>query len=614
MTRISRIATILLAGASLPMLAACGADDIASPGGQGPIIVNPDNGGGSGGGSTSGFGEPITDNSDARLSPNLADYDSRLAAFISATGGNPNDREAYPVIEFDVAAASGAATPQTVRSTAIIVRLPERFDSNVTIPYVEGVIYLIDGQVNVGSDVGGTTAGSGGDPVNVTIEPGVIIMADNGEGLGTGGTTFKRVTRGSTAPVRTDVTQLSTSATYNQRGPDYMIVNRGSKLFAQGQPTRPIIFTARQNVEGTATDTGVTNAQGLWGGLILAGRAPISDCSPSTVPGGTAACERIVEGTGTARYGGEVAADSSGVLQYVQIRYSGITISPNNELQGLTPAGVGSGTVISHVQVHNSADDGVEIFGGRMNAKNLLITGADDDDLDTDVGYQGAVQFVLGIKRSDNGSSDPRNLEVDSSGNEDAGPRQYLRLANFTFYHPMSTAQSLYLRGGADATLVNGIVDSTTRACIDIDGSQTVRAADSTIVDANSVASPDAGPPVFHSIYFDCPTGVENDNESGNLTQAAVQALFTAGTNNVLSGTAALTSLFLPNGAASPALPTAFNAATLNRSGETFLVNTDYIGAVRDANDTWYKGWTCTPSYATQINGLGTCVSIPSYS
>ena len=91
----------------------------------------------------------------------------------------------------------------------------------------------------------------------------------------------------------------------------------------------------------------------------------------------------------------------------MQIRYSGVAISAGNELQGLTTGGVGRGTTIDHVQIHNSADDGIEIFGGTHNARYLVVTGADDDDFDTDFGYNGSIQFALGIKRTGNGSSDP---------------------------------------------------------------------------------------------------------------------------------------------------------------------------------------------------------------
>src|SRR3546814_2755499 len=136
--------------------------------------------------------------------------------------------------------------------------------------------------------------------------------------------------------------------------------------------TIPSVFTSRAYVGGKATDT----SQGLGGGIVLLGRAPISDCLSGAV-GGSANCQQNIEGATNALYGGATAADNSGRIRYVQIRYSGFEIAPGNELQGLTTGGVGSATVIDHVQIHNSSDDGLESFGGRQHMKNLVITGAD---------------------------------------------------------------------------------------------------------------------------------------------------------------------------------------------------------------------------------------------
>ena len=159
---------------------------------------------------------------------------------------------------------------------------------------------------------------------------------------------------------------------------DFLVVNRGSKMNAVGTVAQPIIFTSQQNLNSAGTSD---STQGQWGGVIMAGRAPIANCSTGTNDaGGTSTtCQNVVEGTGNAQYGGAVQNDNSGTVQYVQIRYSGIEITPGNELQGLTLGGVGSGTVIDHVQVHNSSDDGIEIFGGTSNLKYLALTGSDDD-------------------------------------------------------------------------------------------------------------------------------------------------------------------------------------------------------------------------------------------
>src|SRR3546814_3855201 len=133
----------------------------------------------------------------------------------------------------------------------------------------------------------------------------------------------------------------------------------------------------------------------LWGGVVLLGRAKITDCGAPAAAPGTTACERDTEGTSNALYGGANDADSSGRMSYVQIRYSGFVLSGGKELQGLTPSGIGTGTQLDHIQIHNSSDDGIEIFVGSTHLTYLLLTGNEDDNLDTDVGFRGTAQFVI---------------------------------------------------------------------------------------------------------------------------------------------------------------------------------------------------------------------------
>ena len=445
--------------------------------------------------------------------------------------------------------------------------LSGRISDDYTVQRLPGVIYSLAGPVNVGTDVGGDGAAAGGDPVLLTIQAGVTIFASSGN--------------------------------------DYLVVNRGSRINAIGTATQPIIFTARANVEGTASDT----SQGLWGGIILLGRAPISDCN-TAVAGGSANCQQVIEGTTGSLYGGATATDNSGTLQFVQIRYSGFAIAPGNELQGLTLGGVGNATTIDHVQVHNSSDDGIEIFGGRPNLKHLVITGADDDNLDTDLGYRGTVQFVISIQKP--GGDGDSVIEADSNGNEDALPRQYTRVSNLTAVqnHVGSGGNAILLRGGTDYALLNSVISSPA-ACLDIDetAGTTTRAADGPLQDV--------GPPVFRSVRLACPTNFRND---GNVTTATIAAIFGTGTNNnsdahvsTLTGTGPYI-----NGANEAAVaatdPTPFNAdphATVNAAAPNRLAAVAYIGAVRDATDTWYAAWTCNSGYANFGVASATCTTVP---
>jgi PKD repeat protein len=170
-----------------------------------------------------------------------------------------------------------------------------------------------------------------------------------------------------------------------------LIIQRGSKIMAEGTVTRPIVFTSNKPAG--------QRAPGDWGGLLLMGRAPIN------VPGG----ETIVEGgCNDAVYGGTDPADNSGVLRYVRIEFAGVPFTPNNELNSLTLGGVGTGTVIEHVQTSYGGDDAFEWFGGTVDGKYLIAFRTVDDMFDVDFGYSGRNQWVLGI-------SDPAIADVSGS-------------------------------------------------------------------------------------------------------------------------------------------------------------------------------------------------------
>ena len=477
-------------------LAACGADDVASPGEGTLVVVTP---------------APTT------------------PAPTTPTPTTPTPTTPTPTTGPAASCPTGTANVGTINNLRNC-QLSGIITGNRVLENLDGTIYSLSGVVNVGIDVGGDGNKAGGQQGILTIEPGVVIFGSSGA--------------------------------------DALVVNRGSQIFAEGTSTRPIIFTSRTNVEGTAG----ANSIGQWGGLVLLGRAPISSCS-TAVAGGSVDCEGAVEGLSNAFFGGATAGDSSGRLSFVQVRYPGFEVSTGNELNGITMAGVGSGTFFQNIQVHNSSDDGIEWFGGTVNGRNIVVTGADDDSLDMDVGFKGGIQFALVIQRSAGGDY---MIEGDSNGDEDETPRTDLTIANFTFVSPRTGRDAILLRGSMDATLVNGIV-SHVGECIDIDGATTLDAADASI-DEN-------GPPVFNSMFFSCTEDFAVDD--GSFDTAAITALLTAGTNNTATGTSTLIDTFIPG--ANESGVTAFDASTLG----SFFTATTYIGAVRDASDTWYAGWTC---------------------
>ncbi len=166
----------------------------------------------------------------------------------------------------------------------------------------------------------------------------------------------------------------------------FICIARGGKIDAQGTADKPIIMTTvadditiGQKYGSNLNDSNV----GLWGGLLVLGKAPGSFKNDVT--------EFQIEGIPAEEtnglYGGNDPADNSGTIKYVSIRHGGTSIGEDNEINGLTLGGVGTGTTISHVEVVGNQDDGIEFFGGTVNASNLIVWGQGDDGLDIDQSY-----------------------------------------------------------------------------------------------------------------------------------------------------------------------------------------------------------------------------------
>ncbi len=175
-----------------------------------------------------------------------------------------------------------------------------------------------------------------------------------------------------------------------------LIVARGGKILAKGTKEAPIIFTAETDKPVGSLDK---TSRGLWGGIILLGNAPINTESGNDFIEGIPTTEPRGE------FGGHLPDDNSGELSYVSIRFPGTALHQGNEINGLTLGGVGSQTLIENMEIINSADDGIEVFGGTVNLKNIISFGASDDAFDYDMGYQGKVQFLLAIQSGSTGQN-----------------------------------------------------------------------------------------------------------------------------------------------------------------------------------------------------------------
>lgn len=514
----------IVAAAVAAALAGCGADEISSAGSAGNVTIN---------------------NPPAPIPDPTPDPDPQPQGAQAATG--------CPTIE-EPAGLRDDGTITGPTGAYRVCTLPNQLTRSVTLARVPGMLYALDGRVDVGPDRGAAPTADA--PIVLTIQPGVVIFAKSGT--------------------------------------SWLAVNRGNRIQAVGTAERPIVFTSRDNVLGLSTD----DSQGQWGGVVLLGRAPVTDCTVApAAPPGTVSCERQTEGAvDPAFYGGATLDDNSGTLSYVQIRYSGYVLSSNSELQSLTLGGVGSGTKIDHFQAHNSSDDGFENFGGRASMRHVVITGADDDNIDLDTGYKGTIQYVIAVQKT-SGAADSM-IELDSANAlEDQAPRTHMKLANFTFVHrnPASgNNAAMLLRGKADATLVNGVVTSP-MACLRLNGSNIL---------TTDAATDKAGPPVFQSVVMQCAATAFVG--SGGVSAQQVADTVAAGANNNAAFTATLADTYV-NGASEAAV-VATDPKTLDAAFDT----TTYVGAVRDANDAWYAGWTCNSATAN-FGSTGTaCTSLPS--
>ena len=190
-----------------------------------------------------------------------------------------------------------------------------------------------------------------------------------------------------------------------------LIIERGGRINAIGTQAEPIVFTSDQPIG--------QRGRGDWGGLIINGRARLNFGS------GEAAGEGD---TGT--YGGTDDNDNSGILRYVRVEFGGIEFSPDNELNGIAFQAVGRGTQVDHVQSHLSRDDALEWFGGTVDGKYLVMSGAADDGLDWTFGWSGRVQFAAILQRGDDADN---AIEADNNEfNNNVLPRSHPQLYNVT--------------------------------------------------------------------------------------------------------------------------------------------------------------------------------------
>ncbi|MEJ8757860.1 T9SS C-terminal target domain-containing protein [Pontibacter sp. H259] len=345
-----------------------------------------------------------------------------------------------------------------------------------------------------------------------------------------------------------------------------LIIERGAKIMAEGTAAKPIVFTS-------AKPAG-QRAAGDWGGLIILGKAPVNLGAAARIEGGV-----------NREYGGDNADDNSGVLKYVRIEYPGIAFQPDNEINGLTLGGVGSGTTIDYVQVSYSGDDSFEWFGGTVNAKHLIAYKTVDDMFDTDNGYTGKLQYLVGIADpniADASGSNGFESDNDSDGSTNL-PITAPTYSNVTLFGPLGASttiqanykRGLHLRRNNKTKLHNAIVLGWPTGLL-LDGSAT---------EANATSNEFK---IQNTILAGIPSGKALTVASGSTFEVA-NWFNTAAKNNAVVDNGASLNI---SGAYSTA-PNFVKATTSVQPGftglDSFFDPVDFVGAFGTTD--WTAGW-----------------------
>ena len=357
-----------------------------------------------------------------------------------------------------------------------------------------------------------------------------------------------------------------------------LIVARGGKLIANGTANEPIVFTSNET----------TPSYGDWGGLIILGKAHTNQVFSGTtglglIEGGIDPVKGLYGGGD--QPGGAVNNDNSGILRYVRVEYPGIAFQPNNEINGITFGGVGSGTIVDNVQVSYAGDDSFEWFGGTVNCKHLIAYRGLDDDFDTDNGYSGNIQFALAVRDpqvADVSGSNGWEADNNAVGDETA-PKSKATFSNVTIVGPNGTVNSNYrraahLRRSTENAIFNSVAIGAYPVGLFIDG---VPAGDNAIAGKLIVKN---------SFFHGMATPLSTNAPALDINAFATANGISVGTNSADAQLVDPFNINLPNPRPAIGSPV-LNAASFTtnpRIQDAFFTPVSYAGAFGSSGD-----WSC---------------------
>lgn len=385
----------------------------------------------------------------------------------------------------------------------------------------------------------------------------------------------------------------------NTRGA--LIVTRGSKLIANGTAALPIVFTSDQ----------AAPQRGDWAGIVLLGRAR-TNASYNGTPGLGEAEGGINNGEGLGLFGGTDDNDNSGSLKYVRIEYAGYAFLPDKELNGLSLYAIGKATTIDYVEVSYANDDSYECFGGTVNLTHVIAYKGLDDELDTDNGYSGNVQFAICQRDSsvaDVSGSNGWESDNDANGiaviippgQTVAQPQTKAVYSNITMIGPRATTSNLgnslfkngaQIRRNSSISIFNSVmmgwptglyIDATTGRPTDLNIT-----TDNNLFIQNFIIA-GCATPLKYGASTTAPTGWTQTDMNNWFNTAAYN-------NSILTNSSdvKLTDPFNETGnpdytpmTGSPLL----SGSSFSQSRLSGFQSVTYRGAV-GPGDTWWKGWT----------------------
>ena len=395
---------------------------------------------------------------------------------------------------------------------------------------------------------------------------------------------------------------------------DNILINRGSRIMAEGTANEPITLTGYE--DAIARTAGPFDSQ-LWAGLVINGNGLTNNCDDAQRAAN--ACHVLSEGK-PSRYGGNNAAESSGVLRYVVVKHAGFDVTGlGDELNGVTFNAVGSGTVVENLEIYSGFDDGIEFFGGSVNVTNYVALYVRDDSIDFSDGYTGTVRNALVIHAPQNGNNciEGDNIAVgrippgSTPGGASTPPHTLATISHMTCIMSNwdtgthGASRGVIIRFGARAVITDSVIETgrgaaengvagAANTCWEIDGAST----------PDSINAAQAGTTTINRTVISCqaPTTTNAQDNINGGTQAA-WIMNTGGTSAFNTNNSVLTATSFEDPLVTVLTPgTFFSFDDDTTNGQVTLrgpagaaiplqVPDNYIGAVQSTAN-WTAGWT----------------------